>query len=47
MLKDWPHIATEMSGLMKELRVGVPDVMKAFGSLIQAAEAPKALDTKT
>ena len=47
MYKDWPHIATDMSALMKELRVGAPDTMKAFGAMAQAATAPKALDTKT
>jgi AhpD family alkylhydroperoxidase len=47
MYKDWPHIATDLSILMKELRVGAPDTMKAFGAMAQAATAPKALDTKT
>jgi AhpD family alkylhydroperoxidase len=47
MYKDWPHIATDMTALMKELRGGAPDTMKAFGAMAQAATAPKALDTKT
>jgi len=47
MFKDWPNIATELSGLVKQLRVGVPDTMKAFGALAQAATQAKALDTKT
>jgi AhpD family alkylhydroperoxidase len=47
MYKDWPHIATAMIGLNKELRTGTPDVMKAFGAMAQAATTPKALDTKT
>ena len=47
MYKDWPHIAADMSALTKELRTNLPDVMKAFGAMAQAATAPKALDTKT
>ncbi len=49
MLKDWPHMAAEMSALTKQLRAanGTPEVMKAFTAMAQAATAPKALDTKT
>ncbi len=47
MLKDWPHMATELSALTKQLRTGTPDVMKAFSAMAQAATTPKALDTKT
>jgi AhpD family alkylhydroperoxidase len=47
MFKDWPHIATELSGLVKQLRIGAPDTMKAFSAMAQAATQPKALDTKT
>jgi len=47
MYKDWPHIATELSALVKQLRIGTPDTMKAFSAMAQAATAPKALDTKT
>ncbi len=47
MLKDWPHIAADLSSLTKELRTGTPDVMKAFSAMAQAATATKALDTKT
>ncbi|GAA0539081.1 AhpD family alkylhydroperoxidase [Rhizomicrobium palustre] len=47
MFKDWPHIAAEMTGLTKELRGGIPDVMKAFGAMAGAAITPKALDSKT
>lgn len=47
MLKDWPHMADELSALTKQLRTGAPDVMKAFSAMAQAATAPKALDTKT
>ena len=49
MFKDWPHIATEMVGLTRQLRSpeGTPEVMKAFSAMAQAATAPNALDTKT
>ena len=47
MYKDWPHIATELTGLVKELRTAMPDTMKAFSAMAQAASQPKALDTKT
>ena len=47
MYKDWPHIAGEAAGAVKELRSGVPEVMKGFSALSQAAIAPKALDSKT
>ncbi len=47
MYKDWPNIATELSGLVKQLRGGAPDTMKAFSALAQAATQAKALDTKT
>jgi len=47
MYKDWPNIAAELTGLVKQLRLGTPDTMKAFSALAQAATQPKALDTKT
>ena len=47
MYKDWPQIATEMTALVKDLRGGAPDVMKAFSAMAQAALAAKALDAKT
>ncbi len=47
MFKDWPNIASELSALTKQLRAGVPDTMKAFSAMAQAATQPKALDTKT
>lgn len=46
-MKNWPDFTKEISGHMRTLRGGAPDVMKAFGGLAQAATAPKALDTKT
>lgn len=47
MVHDWPQMATDLSGALKELRTGAPEVMKAFSSMAQAALAHKALDPKT
>lgn len=47
MFKDWPHIAGELTGLVKQLRGGIPDTMKAFSAMAQAATQAKALDVKT
>lgn len=45
--ESWPNLTRELSGMMRDLRTGSPDVMKAFSSMAQVALAPKALDTKT
>jgi AhpD family alkylhydroperoxidase len=47
MHKNWPQIATDLSGALKELRGGAPDVMRAFSGLARAALEARALDTKT
>jgi len=47
MHKDWPQMAVELSGALKEVRAGTPESMKAFSALARAALEPKALDTKT
>jgi AhpD family alkylhydroperoxidase len=47
MLPSWPEFANELSGELRNLRAGGPDVMKAFSALAGAALSPKALDTKT
>ena len=47
MHKDWPAVAKELSVAMKEVRVGAPDVTKAFSAMAKAALETKALDTKT
>lgn len=47
MYKDWPRIATDMSALVKELRGGAPETMKAFSAMAQSALAAGALDAKT
>ncbi len=44
---NWPDFAQMLSGELKHLRGGAPDVMKAFGAIAQAALKPGALDTKT
>ncbi|HYH36983.1 MAG TPA: carboxymuconolactone decarboxylase family protein [Azospirillum sp.] len=47
MHKNWPQMASELSGAVKELRGGAPDVMKGFSAIAQAALKANALDTKT
>jgi AhpD family alkylhydroperoxidase len=47
MAEDWIGITKSVSASLRELRVGTPDVMRAFAGMAQAALAPKALDTKT
>lgn len=47
MSHDWPDLAKELSGLLGQLRGGIPDVMKGFSALAKAAGADGALDAKT
>jgi len=47
MHKNWPQMATELSGAVKDLRGGAPEVMKGFSAIAQAALKANALDTKT
>ncbi|WP_374598276.1 carboxymuconolactone decarboxylase family protein [Sphingosinicella sp.] len=47
MHKDWPQMATELSGAIKEVRLGAPEVMKAFSAMAKAATDAGALDAKT
>ena len=47
MHKNWPQMTDELSGAIRELRGGAPDVMKAFSGMAQAALKANALDTKT
>ncbi|HET6374654.1 MAG TPA: carboxymuconolactone decarboxylase family protein [Methylocella sp.] len=47
MIKNWLGVTAEMSAAVKELRGGIPNVMKEFSALARAAAEPKALDTKT
>ena len=46
-MKNWPDYTKELTGHLRTLRGGAPDVMKAFAGLAQAAAAPKALDAKS
>ena len=47
MIDNWPETTKKLSGDLKNLRGGAPDVMKAFAAIAQSALTPKALDTKT
>ncbi len=47
MHKDWPEMATELSGAIREVRLVSPEVMKAFSAMAKAATDAGALDTKT
>ncbi len=47
MVKDWPQMAKDMSGAVRDLRGGTPEVMKGFSAIAKAALEAKALDTKT
>lgn len=47
MHKNWPQMAGELAGAIRELRGGAPNVMKAFSGIAQAALKADALDVKT
>jgi AhpD family alkylhydroperoxidase len=47
MTNDWPELAKLLTADIRNLRIGAPDVMKAFSSMATAAGAPGALDAKT
>lgn len=47
MLTDWTQHMKDLSGPLKDLRTGAPDVMKSFSGMAQAALKGGALDTKT
>jgi AhpD family alkylhydroperoxidase len=46
-MKNWPQMTKDLSALLRDLRGGAPEVMKAFAGMAQAATAAKALDSKT
>lgn len=46
-MTEWPGLVKELTGPLRNLRGGAPEVMKAFSSLAQAALKGKALDGKT
>jgi len=47
MEKNYSDITKRISGDLRKLRQGIPDTMKAFSALAQAATREGALDTKT
>lgn len=47
MHKDWPQMAAELNGAIKEVRLGTPEVMTAFSAMAEAATKAGALDVKT
>jgi len=47
MIKDWQQIAQDHSAVLADVRKGLPEVMKAFGGLAQAATAEGALSSRT
>jgi AhpD family alkylhydroperoxidase len=46
-MKDWPDLVKELTPPLRNLRGGVPEVMKAFANIAQAALAANALVGKT
>ena len=46
-MTNWPDSVKELSGSLRNLRGGAPEVMKAFANIAQAALSAKALDSKT
>lgn len=47
MHKNWPDMAAELTGAIKEVRLGAPEVTKAFSAMARAATEAGVLDTKT
>lgn len=47
MSKNYREITRRVSGNLAKLRADVPDIMKGFGSMAQAATRDGALDKKT
>lgn len=46
-MTEWPDLVKDLTGSLRDLRGGAPEVMKAFSNLAQAALSGKALDAKT
>jgi AhpD family alkylhydroperoxidase len=46
-MSEWPELVKSLTGDLRELRGGAPEVMKAFSGIAQAALSSKALDGKT
>lgn len=47
MHKDWQEMIRQLSPPLRDLRVGIPDVMKGFSAIAKAAGGDGALDKKT
>jgi AhpD family alkylhydroperoxidase len=47
MIEDWTELTRKLSADIRELRVGSPEVMKAFSTMAVSAGAEGALDPKT
>ncbi len=47
MTASWPDRTSELNAMLRNLRSGAPEAMKAFSTLAQAATAPKVLDGRT
>ncbi|MCW1384198.1 carboxymuconolactone decarboxylase family protein [Novosphingobium sp. KCTC 2891] len=47
MVHDWQEMARNLSGAIKQVRQGTPDVMKAFSQMAQSATVDGALDART
>ena len=47
MLNDWAGVARAYSTQLRDVRAGIPEVMKGFSATAQAALKTNALDTKT
>lgn len=47
MIEDWTELTKKLSSDIRELRIGSPEVMKAFSAMAVAAGAQGALDPKT
>jgi AhpD family alkylhydroperoxidase len=47
MTNDWLGLTKRVTSSLRELRGGAPEVMKAFGSIANAALQANALDAKT
>ncbi|MGJ0508088.1 MAG: carboxymuconolactone decarboxylase family protein [Methylocystis sp.] len=47
MTNDWPELVRALNADIRNLRVGTPEVMKAFSGMASSAGAPGALDAKT
>jgi AhpD family alkylhydroperoxidase len=47
MHTDWSKLIADLRAPLRELRNGVPDAMKGFSAIAQAATRANALDSKT